>query len=471
MRFRPLVLAAALSFVISPFSSPLFAQKNPPESASSRSQSNPQATGQSSSQPSSQSNSQAGSSSSKNSSDAISKKDADPEIALQKAIADAGNDRAAIVRNLKAYLQKYPDAPRKGAVFRALVESCEQLEDNSCALEYAEQLVALHPDDSEMMMLAVGLLQKQSDDPSLMRASGYVSRVLDRIEKSSAAEKPPRVSLADWQQHHNQLVAALYSLRGQIEKSQKNYDAAMQDLQRSYATNPNPLAAEQIGEIAELRHDLPKAIDEYLIAFVLPDDTTSGKVDRREVRMKLGNLWKQAHGSEQGLGEAILTAYDRLAVAAPKGPSGQRNHEAKEIYDFQLRKLDGVALPLQQEKGKTLVLSFWATWCGPCRELEPEFAQVAKNYAGNAAIDFYAVNTDEDESAVAPFLAHEKWNVPVVYADGLDEFMKVESLPTVVILDREGKITYRADGFMPEGFQETLTTAIQAALAPGKSPQ
>jgi thiol-disulfide isomerase/thioredoxin len=464
MCFRPLALVATVWLAVSPLTSSLVAQKNSFDSASPSSQSDSQATGQSNTQTGSSS-----SSSSKNSPDAISKKDADPEIALQKAIADAGNDRAAIVRNLKAYLQKYPDAPRKGAVFRALVESCEQLEDNSCALEYAEQLVALHPDDSEMMMLAVGLLQKQGDDASLVRASGYVSRVLDRIEKSSATEKPPRVSLADWQQHHNQLLAALYSLRGQIEKSQKKYDAAMQDLQRSYATNPNPLAAEQIGEIAELRHDLPKAIDEYLIAFVLPDDTTSGKVDRREVRMKLGNLWRQAHGSEQGLGEAMLSAYDRLAVAAPKTASLLRNHGATDIYDFQLRKLDGAVVPLQQEKGKTLVLSFWATWCGPCRELEPEFAQIAKNYAGNVAIDFYAVNTDEDESAVAPFLAREKWNVPVVYADGLDEFMKVESLPTVVILDRAGKITYRADGFLPEGFQETLTAAIQSALAPASA--
>ncbi len=114
------------------------------------------------------------------------------------------------------------------------------------------------------------------------------------------------------------------------------------------------------------------------------------------------------------------------------------------------------------------MLSFWATWCGPCRELEPEFAQVAKNYAGNPQIDFYAVNTDEDEAAVAPFLAHEKWSVPIVYADSLDIFMKVDSLPTVVIVDRAGKISYRADGFMPDGFSEALTSAIQATMAPGK---
>jgi len=404
----------------------------------------------------------------KNSSDSISKKDADPELALQKALADAGNDRAAVVRNLKAYLQKFPDTPRKAAVYRAIVESCEQLQDNACSLDYAERFVALHPDDSEMMMLAVGILQEQGDDASLERASGYASRVLDRVEKSSVAEKPARVSTEDWQQHHDQLVAALYSLRGQIEKSQKNYDAAEKDLQKSYAVKPNATAAEQLGEIAELRHDQTKAINEYLIAFVLPDDGTSGKVDRRDVRKKLGNLWRQVHGSEQGLGEAVLAMYDRVGTPAPKPGAETRNQNAKDAFDFVLRKVDGTAVPLSAEKGKTLVLSFWATWCGPCRELEPEFAQIAKNYTGNPQIDFYAVNTDEDEAAVAPFLAHEKWSVPIVYADGLDAFMKVESLPTVVILDRAGKISYRADGFMPDGFSEALTSAIQAAMGPAK---
>jgi len=109
-------------------------------------------------------------------------------------------------------------------VYRAIVESCEQLQDNACALDYAERLVALRPDDSEMMMLAVGILQEQGDDASLETASGYVTRVLDASRKSSATEKPARVSLADWQHHHDELVAALYSLRGQIEISQKDYD-------------------------------------------------------------------------------------------------------------------------------------------------------------------------------------------------------------------------------------------------------
>jgi thiol-disulfide isomerase/thioredoxin len=396
-------------------------------------------------------------------SDAISKKDANSETELQKAIADAGNDRSALVRNLKNYLKRFPDAPRKAAVYRALVESCQQVQDNACALQYAEQLIAVRPDDSEIMMLAVGLLQQQGDEASLTRASGYVTRVLDRIEKSAPADKSPRMSLEDWRDNQDQLRAALYNLRGQIEKSRHDYDAAAKDLRMSYSIRPNAIAAEQLGELAEMRRDSATAIDEYILAFDLPASGPAGKLDRRDVRKKLGNVWRQVHGTEDGLGQAILATYDLLGAATPASGAPPRNKDAKDTYAFVLRTLDGTSVPLASAKGKILVLSFWATWCGPCKELEPEFVGVAKSYAGNPDIVFYAVNTDEDQSLVPQFVAHEKWNVPIVYGDGLDDFMKVESLPTVMVLDRSGKITYRINGFPPEGFTENLTTAIQAA--------
>jgi thiol-disulfide isomerase/thioredoxin len=396
-------------------------------------------------------------------SDAISKKDANSETELQKAIADAGNDRSALVRNLKNYLKRFPDAPRKAAVYRALVESCQQVQDNACALEYAEQLIAVRPDDSEIMMLAVGLLQQQGDEASLRRAAGYVTRVLDRIEKSAPVDKSPRMSLEDWRDNQDQLRAALYNLRGQIEKSQRDYDAAAKDLRMSYSIRPNAIAAEQLGELAEMRRDSAAAIDEYILAFDLPASGPAGKVDRRDVRKKLGNAWRQVHGTEEGLGQAILAVYDLLGAATPEAGAPPRNKDAKDTYAFVLRNLDGTPAPLASAKGKILVLSFWATWCGPCKELEPEFVGVAKSYTGNPDIVFYAVNTDEDQSLVPQFVAHEKWDVPIVYGDGLDNFMKVESLPTVMVLDRAGKITYRINGFPPEGFTENLTTAIQAA--------
>ena len=173
------------------------------------------------------------------------------------------------------------------------------------------------------------------------------------------------------------------------------------------------------------------------------------------------------HGNEQGLGEAILAGYDSVSapsVDASTNPAA-RNNDAKDAYAFVVRRLDGSAMPLAPAKGKILVLSFWATWCGPCRDLEPMFNQVARSYAGNSDLAFFAVNTDDEEAEVPSFVAREKWDVPVIYADGLDDFMKVETLPTVLVLDRDGQIIYRTAGVVPEGFFESLVTGIKSALA------
>jgi thiol-disulfide isomerase/thioredoxin len=390
------------------------------------------------------------------------KPDSAAETALQKALATAGSDRAALVRNLEQYLLQYPDAPRKAGVYRALVEACQQLQDPDCALNYAERLVAIQPDDSDMMLVAVDYLQRKGDDASLTRAAGYLTRVIDRVEKAGPEQRAPRQSAGDWQQQHTNLRTALYFVRGQVENSQHDYDAAKKDLQTSYAIQPNSAAAEMLGEIAELKNDPGKAIEEYTLAFDL-QDTGPARVDRREVRQKLGNVWRSVHGSEQGLGEEILAAYDRLAAPAVSASPSAANKSAKDTFSFILRRPDGTPLALSTMKGKIVVLSFWATWCGPCQELEPMLIQTEKAYSGNPNVLFLAVNTDEDETQVTPFLQRVKWDIPTAFADGLDDFLGVGSLPTVIVLDREGKIVYRVAGLDLNKFSTSLNTALQNA--------
>ncbi|HUJ32087.1 MAG TPA: redoxin domain-containing protein [Candidatus Acidoferrum sp.] len=395
---------------------------------------------------------------------AASAADAAAEAALEKVLAASGSDRAALVRNLQQYLLQYPDAPRKPGVYRALVEACQQLQDDTCALNYAERLIALQPDDSDMMLVAVGYLQQKDDEQSLQRAGGYLTRVLDRVEKLPPEERSARESLADWQERQNNLRTVLYYVRGQVEEKQRDYGSAAKDLQMSYSIRPNALAAKMLGEIAERKNDLAKAIEQYTLAFVLPEAGPAGKVDRHEVRMKLGNAWRLVHGSDEGLGSEILAAYDRLGAPPAEDSPAAHNRNANDSFAFVLRRLDGTPMSLSTVKGKVVVLSFWATWCEPCRELEPMFAEVATAWDGNSGVVFLAVNTDEDESLVPPFLKREKWNVPVVYADGLDDFMKVETLPTVVILDPTGKVVYRVGGLVRQGFTVSLSAAIQNAL-------
>ena len=71
---------------------------------------------------------------------ASSAKQPSPEEELQQAISKAGNDRAALVRNLEALLKEYPDSRQRPQIYRALVEASLQLRDNARAAGYAPRL-------------------------------------------------------------------------------------------------------------------------------------------------------------------------------------------------------------------------------------------------------------------------------------------------------------------------------------------
>jgi len=79
---------------------------------------------------------------------------------------------------------------------------------------------------------------------------------------------------------------------------------------------------------------------------------------------------------------------------------------------------------------------------------------------------FLAADCDEDESLVAPYLEADKPRTPVVFADGLDRFFTVNSFPTVMVIDRMGRIAFRSEGFESDGFEPKLAAAVRRALAP-----
>jgi thiol-disulfide isomerase/thioredoxin len=392
-------------------------------------------------------------------------KQSSPADELQQAINSAANDRAAMVRNLEAYLAKYPDSPQRPQIYRALVESSLQLRDTPRAANYAERLVALQPDDMSITLLTIQLLEHLDDQAGLRRAVNYATRVIDYVNRSTPDEKSPKISVAEWEAEKKRDQYSVLSLRGRLELKLKNLPDARKDFESSYALVPNAVAAQKLGEIAELNKDLNAAILEYARAFSLADGSTSG-VSRHDIRQNLGNVWRLAHGSNDGLGEYLLRTYDDVAQnAAPKRE--KKNASAHEVAEFTLRHApDGAPFPLAPTKGKVLVVSFWATWCGPCRAQEPSYERVASKYLENSEVFFLAANCDDDETLVAPYLQEEKLRSTVVFADGLETLFAINSFPTVVVVDRNGKVVYRAEGFDEDSFESQLTTAVGRALNP-----
>jgi thiol-disulfide isomerase/thioredoxin len=386
-----------------------------------------------------------------------------PEEELQLALSDAGNDRVSLVRNFEEYLKKYPDSPQRPRIYRALVEASLQLRDNARAADYAERIVSLSPDDISITILAIQLLEQQGEEAGLRRAVNYSGRVLELVERTSPNEKSPRLSQEEWALQKKRDRMSVLSLRGRLEQKLHDTASAQKDFEASYAVLPSATSAEQLGEIAELKKDLNTAIQQYARAFALAD-SASGSTGRREIRRKIGNVWRLAHGSENGLGEYLLQTYDDVSKAGGD-KKVRKNADAREPAEFTLRKApEGTPFPLKDAKGKVIVVNFWATWCGPCHALEPLFARVASGFQGSSTVIFLSANCDEDETLVGPYLQQDKPHTQVVFADGLDRLFSVDSFPTVIVIDREGKIAFRSDGFEPDSFVRELSAAVHRVL-------
>jgi len=93
------------------------------------------------------------------------------------------------------------------------------------------------------------------------------------------------------------IACPCWRLRGRLELKLKDTVAAQKDFEASYAILPGATAAEQLGEIAEMKKDLNGAIQQYAPPpSAWADATNGGRRADAEIRQKLGNVWRLAHG-------------------------------------------------------------------------------------------------------------------------------------------------------------------------------
>ncbi len=100
-------------------------------------------------------------------------------------------------------------------------------------------------------------------------------------------------------------------------------------------------------------------------------------------------------------------------------------------------------------KGKVTLIVYWATWCAPCREEIPTLIALRNDFS-KQEVDIIGVSLDQASKSIEPFVTANKINYDIARNNGsLDEaFGPIRYIPTIVVLDQEGKVHQRYTGLV-----------------------
>ena len=138
--------------------------------------------------------------------------------------------------------------------------------------------------------------------------------------------------------------------------------------------------------------------------------------------------------------------------------SGAHANKVKENDSFPAFKLSGlrdkrdkpVDLKSLKKRNKVIILDFWASWCGPCREAMPILDKIYSKYK-KKGVTVIGINVDNDKGSGRKFTDEVKVQFPLVFDDGQKVSGKVgvPAMPSSYILDSSGKVRFIHKGFYP----------------------
>ena len=138
--------------------------------------------------------------------------------------------------------------------------------------------------------------------------------------------------------------------------------------------------------------------------------------------------------------------------------------EGQAAPDFALKSSNGENLRLSEYRGNVVMINFWATWCGPCRQEMPLLDELYNRYE-RVGFNLLGVNIDDDSSRAMRMVEELGVDFPVLF-DAQKEVSKlyeVEAMPVTVIVDRQGTVRYVHHGYKP-GYEDKYLDQIRTLL-------
>jgi len=155
---------------------------------------------------------------------------------------------------------------------------------------------------------------------------------------------------------------------------------------------------------------------------------------------------------------ALLVTVFAATSLASSGLEGQA------APDFALKSSTGENLRLSEYRGDVVMINFWATWCGPCRQEMPLLDELYTRYE-RVGFNLLGVNIDDDSRRAMQMIDELGVNFPVLFDSRkeVSRLYEVEAMPVTILVDREGDVRYVHHGYKP-GYEDKYLDQVRSLL-------
>lgn len=132
--------------------------------------------------------------------------------------------------------------------------------------------------------------------------------------------------------------------------------------------------------------------------------------------------------------------------------------------DFTLKSASGENIKLSELRGQVVLINFWASWCGPCRQEMPLLDQMYQKY-GELGFTLLGVNVEQDSADAQRMLHETPVTFPILFdtQNVVSKLYDVTAMPSTVIVDRDGNVRYVHKGYQP-GYENEYQTQVRALV-------
>ncbi|HYF02272.1 MAG TPA: redoxin domain-containing protein, partial [Patescibacteria group bacterium] len=305
----------------------------------------------------------------------------------------------------------------------------------------------------------------------LADALAWNDRALKDAEMPNLERKPIFVTPSEWAEAGQQTTGAILFTRGAILNKMGQSAQALETFTKAKAALGENTPVELYSALVSVHESTGNHREAYEVA----SEAIRLSKSNNEIAARHKALYASLHPKAKDY-DKVLSGFSADASKSRRAKvASEKMMMVSPLPNETMSTFDGRQVSLNDLKGKIVILDFWATWCGPCRQSFPAMQKLYEKYKSNPNVVFAIVNVwerEKDRKKVAKDYLDKNPNFTFpVYFDEDDAIVKsfgVTGIPTKFYLDKNGLVQFKEVGFAgEEGFLRDAEDKIEVLLKEG----